>query len=166
MKCRAFISQSCDFLTNGGIVLVVFSHLCVLLDSNNSCVLHSSCSESPFCKVQWMGSNSRDGVGEKYPFNHSETSPNYMPYFTEPPIWNVFRPSADFKNIHTRVGYVSEITDPSFRPLLQERSFEAICFVCMQVGSHKHGDTRQCSPRGQGLWARNMHSFAPKICHD
>lgn len=50
MKCRAFISQSCDFLTNGGIVSV--SHLCVILDSNNSCVPHSFCSESPFCKVQ------------------------------------------------------------------------------------------------------------------
>lgn len=50
------------------------------------------------------------------------------------------------KSIHTRVGYVNEITDPSFWPLLQERSFEAISFVCMKVGSHEHGDTRQCSP--------------------
>lgn len=50
------------------------------------------------------------------------------------------------KSIHTRVGYVNEITDPSFWPLLQERSFEAISFVCTKVGSHEHGDTRQCSP--------------------
>lgn len=70
------------------------------------------------------------------------------------------------KSIHTRVGYVNEITDPSFRPLLKERSFEAVSFVCMKAGSHKHGDAKQCSPTDKGLWARNMHSFAPKICHN
>lgn len=41
--------------------------------------------------------------------------------------------NTSIKSIHTRVGYVNEITDPSFRPLLQERLFEAISFVCVKL---------------------------------
>ncbi|KAK2536438.1 Malrd1 [Columba guinea] len=42
--------------------------------------------ETPFCKDQWTASNDGDDVDGKHPFHHPETSPNYVPYFTEPPI--------------------------------------------------------------------------------
>lgn len=101
MKCRALISQSGDFLTDRGIVLFL-TYMSYFSDSNNSCAPHSCFSETPFCKDQWKASNDRDGVDGNHPFRHPETFPNYIPYFTEPPILNVSRLPPHFRVLTLR----------------------------------------------------------------